>query len=566
MKGTDTVTISAEEYRQLQDTVRMLTENAGASARRIAELEAANRALLEKLQRALRDRCKKSTEQAERDGDRLLDDIETGATLGSLDGDDPDARLDKAPSGQTVRSYTRRKARNASAMLPADTPVIVDHVPSVPGTCPECGAPLVKTGERSFDQVVTVRKTVILRTVWDVYGCPRCDAPSVCDTGSDLTKGCIVSAPMAAMVIVEKTLFGTPIYRQAMRDGGVLSYQTISASLMRLGNAVIDDLKPVLEEEVMASALINADETPVKVVGLRDAEGKPKAPGSRTNAFMIFRIGTCGDGSPGLVDVYFTDNRRNGTVSALFAGFGGVLQTDGLAGYRAAARENGFTHAGCLVHARRKAVEAAEGLTKGLACDMVGLYGKIFGKEAELGDALREGTIGPEEFVSRRRAEMGPLFLELKAFCERTLKGKVAPNKRLRTACVYFLERYDELTVFLDYPYMTSNNNIAENLIRGFALARKNFLFCATPAGAEVSALFFSLVLSCRNIGMDPTDYLTHLFLNAGGVRHGDKEGWRSLLPGRCDISDAVSLRERLCKAEPCPGREEPYMLRGKKL
>ena len=73
-------------------------------------------------------------------------------------------------------------------------------------------------------------------------------------------------------------------------------------------------------------------------------------------------------------------------------------------------------------------------------------------------------------------------------------------------------------------------------------------------------------MLYCRDLGVDPVDYLTHLFLNVGSVRHGDREGWRNLLPGRRDISDAVSLGERLYKVEPCTGRKGPYRLKGKKL
>ena len=51
-------------------------------------------------------------------------------------------------------------------------------------------------------------------------------------------------------------------------------------------------------------------------------------------------------------------------------------------------------------------------------------------------------------------------------------------------------------------------------------------LFCFTETGADVSAFFFSLIVSCRNLGINPTDYLAHLFLNCNNLRNGDREGW----------------------------------------
>ncbi|HKM08792.1 MAG TPA: transposase domain-containing protein [Sphaerochaeta sp.] len=71
----------------------------------------------------------------------------------------------------------------------------------------------------------------------------------------------------------------------------------------------------------------------------------------------------------------------------------------------------------------------------------------------------------------------------------------------------------------------------AENCIRPFAISRKNFLFCITPQGAKASALYYSLVETCKAMDIDPQRYLTYLFSNA-----------------------ALG-----------PDRETPYILRGKK-
>ena len=82
--------------------------------------------------------------------------------------------------------------------------------------------------------------------------------------------------------------------------------------------------------------------------------------------------------------------------------------------------------------------------------------------------------------------------------------------------------------------------------------------------GADVSAFFFSLIVSCRNLGINPTDYLAHLFLNCNNLKNGDREGWRALLPGKCDLSDVAEYLRLIAHAAPIPGNTEPFVLRGK--
>ena len=161
-----------------------------------------------------------------------------------------------------------------------------------------------------------------------------------------------------------------------------------------------------------------------------------------------------------------------------------------------------------------------------------------------------------------------PLFEDMKDWLEKLVAKAEADgsiiNDRLNTAINYFLERYDELVRFLDYSFATSSNTIAELSIRKWVIDRNNMLFCFTETGTDVSAFFFSLIVSCRNMGINPTDYLAHLFLNCNNLRNGDREGWRALLPGRCDLSDVAEHRRLIAHAAPIPGNTEPFILRGK--
>ncbi len=59
------------------------------------------------------------------------------------------------------------------------------------------------------------------------------------------------------------------------------------------------------------------------------------------------------------------------------------------------------------------------------------------------------------------------------------------------------------------------SNNRAENSIRPFVMGRKNWLFSNTPNGARASAVYYSLIISARENGLVPFEYLTKVFTEA---------------------------------------------------
>ena len=55
-------------------------------------------------------------------------------------------------------------------------------------------------------------------------------------------------------------------------------------------------------------------------------------------------------------------------------------------------------------------------------------------------------------------------------------------------------------------------NNICERAIQNFTIGRKNWLFSASPKGAEASATIYSIIETCKANGLEPYTYLTYLF------------------------------------------------------
>jgi transposase len=106
---------------------------------------------------------------------------------------------------------------------------------------------------------------------------------------------------------------------------------------------------------------------------------------------------------------------------------------------------------------------------------------------------------------------------------------EVPPSLLLGTAIRYSLAQWDKMTAYLESPRLTPDNNACENAIRPFVLGRKNWLFCKSPEGAEISCGIYSLIETAKQNGLVPLHYLTVLFEKASiASSPGD---WKKLLP-----------------------------------
>ena len=68
---------------------------------------------------------------------------------------------------------------------------------------------------------------------------------------------------------------------------------------------------------------------------------------------------------------------------------------------------------------------------------------------------------------------------------------------------------------YLEDGRLEISNNRAERSIKPFVMSRKNFLFANTPSGAKSSAIYFSLIETAKENGLDPYRYLTWVLKTA---------------------------------------------------
>ncbi len=105
------------------------------------------------------------------------------------------------------------------------------------------------------------------------------------------------------------------------------------------------------------------------------------------------------------------------------------------------------------------------------------------------------------------------------------------PKSPLGEALRYLDRQWLALQRLLDDGELIIDNNNAERQLRTVAVGRKNWLFAGSMAGAHRAALLYSLIQSCRLVGVPPFEYLRDVLLRVAtdphhGIGHLTPKGW----------------------------------------
>ena len=107
-------------------------------------------------------------------------------------------------------------------------------------------------------------------------------------------------------------------------------------------------------------------------------------------------------------------NRKSEQPLAHLAGFTGVLQVDGYAGYRALAQKNGVALAFCWAHVRRRFYELAAAGPAPIASEALERIGALYAIESEI-----RGR-SPDSVVMRDRKNLAPSSTRSSPGCEKS--------------------------------------------------------------------------------------------------------------------------------------------------
>ena len=146
----------------------------------------------------------------------------------------------------------------------------------------------------------------------------------------------------------------------------------------------------------------------------------------------------------------------------------------------------------------------------------------------QLEESLAELT--PEERYTQRLELEKPVLDALLAWANETLP-KTAPKSALGKALHYLLEQWPYLVRYLEDGRLELSNNRAERSIKPFVMGRKNWLFANTPAGAQSSAVIYSLIETAKENQLDPYRYLLWVLRSAPVLSQADESWAEKLLP-----------------------------------
>jgi transposase len=403
----------------------------------------------------------------------------------------------KAPAERAARTAKRRMNRGS---LPAHLPRIETIVDIDDRACPCCWNALHCIGEdrsERLDVIPAQFRVLVVRR--PKYACRACENVVVqAPAPARLVEGGIPTEATIAQVLVSKYADHLPLYRQAQiyaRQGIVLDRSTLADWVGRAAFL----LRPVqarLLAMLKSSTKLFADETTAPV--LDPGRGRTKT--GQLWAYARDDRPWGGADPPGVVYLYAPD-RKAERPAAHLAGFTGVLQVDGYAGYRALAKRGDVQLAFCWSHVRRPFFELVAGGPAPIASEVLERIGQLYAIEKDI-----RGR-NAEERRAVRQEKSRPIVDDLEPWLRAKL-ALISQKSKLAEAIRYALSRWDGLTRFLDDGRIEIDSNVVERAIRPIALNRKNALFAGSDGGGEHWAVVASLIETCKLCDVEPHVYL----------------------------------------------------------
>jgi transposase len=412
------------------------------------------------------------------------------------------AAAEESRSAAMGAESARRRRRNRGA-LPAHLPRIETTIDIEDKACPCCKGLLHLIGEDVSERLdIIPAQFRVLVTRRPKYACRACEGAVVqAPAPARLIEGGLPTEATIAHVLVSKYADHLPLYRQAQiyaRQGIALDRSTLADWVGRAAW----HLRPVHErllEHIRSSAKIFADETTAPV--LDPGRGRTK-----TGQLWAYARDDrpFGSADPPIAVYVYAQNRKSEQPIAHLAGFTGVLQVDGYAGYRALADKNSVQLAFCWSHVRRRFYELAAAGPAPIASEALERIGQLYAIESEIRGRCAE------ERRDTRQEKSRFILCELEVWLREKL-ARISQKTKLAEAIRYALSRWDGLTRFVDDGRIEIDSNVVERAIRPIALNRKNALFAGSDGGGENWAIVASLIETCKLNGVDPQAYLSEV-------------------------------------------------------
>jgi len=441
--------------------------------------------------------------------------------------------------------------------------------------CAYCNAEMTPIGYKKVREEIRITMAKVER-IWymqETAVCPECKK----DGDGTFVKAAVpqalmphspASASAVAYIMFQRVFLGLPYYRQEKEMtqlGLVLPRETMANWFIYCAGNYLLPIYEMMHEQLVRREVLHADETTCQVLHEKGRTAES------TSYMWLFVTGS--DGLPPITLYDYEPSRKGACAREFLKGFHGLLQCDGYQGYN---KVEEVILVCCLAHCRRKFFEAVpvERRKKGKLLDILSE------------EAIPEPKLPPEgELSTWIPAEVGLAYCNRLFYIERSLKDlppedrkekrieqetpvwegfwkwiatiNAAGGSKLAKAVNYALNHEETLCNYLLDGRCEISNNTAERKAKSYAIGRKASLFHASEAGAEASAIVYSIVETAKANGLNVFQYLYMVLLympdyknEPAGIKH--LLPWSDFIKEYCSgLSDTEKITPE--KHEPLP-------------
>lgn len=331
--------------------------------------------------------------------------------------------------------------------------------------------------------------------------------------------GSHVSSSVLAWLLASKFQWSLPEYRicaMSRQQGVELPTSTVNDWVHACADRLYLLYLRLKERILSLSDYVQADEVPFNI---NDSKGKIRKG-------YAWQINDCSGRHLGRFFHYEKGSREKAVPQGLFARFKGAVQVDGYPGYDFLELLPDVTLLGCMAHVRRYFTDAErEDPRATYPLDQIRLL-------YELERQLAQSGAGADE-IQRARLSKGEPILDLLDKWMEMIQTAVEPKSRLGQAIQYAYHMMPRLRRYSRDGRYQIDNNACERGNRTPVIGRKNYLFSANDRYAQDNAVFYSLIETCVDLGVDPLRWLTEV-LDKPLLDMTDRE-LDELLPSRAD-------------------------------
>ncbi len=362
------------------------------------------------------------------------------------------------------------------------------------------GLPLKEIGYEVSEKLVYQPSKLSIKEIHRVkYGVDAGDYDQTAPYPCILPKS-MASESLIAGLITHKYADSLPLYRMEeifSRQGVDLPRCTQARWLIEVSKK-LQPILNILSDRLIESFYISADETRFQVLKEKNREAE-------SQSWMWVRSTPYGENK--IVIFEYDPSRSQEVAKRIFQDYKGYFQCDGYAAYNILEKAEEIYRLGCSMHARRyfeKAFTLGSKSGQSLADRGLDIFKNLFKIEDEIRDQV------PEERKKIRLEKSLPLWNSIKEFTDLN-QPKVPPESLIGKAFTYIKNEYKYLIKYLDDGRLEIDSGFVERMIRKFAIGRNNWLFADTIAGAESSALLYSIVITMKVNGVNPYKALNYI-------------------------------------------------------